>query len=306
MSTRKDVQPIWKVLGSGLIAPAGTVSDIADSSSQTFLQIKEKALNIERIYADNGVPLLPNCDLASIIADAKDLSDSHSLKQAEEFSKTRLFHAIQLDRFADAILALNQVPDRNKYLTALAAGNLDLLERKRSYAKDILCELELWFTLKSRSFDVILSEPPDIVVHFENSKIGIACKKLYSENNVGKVLSQGVGQIEGSFDFGILAVNLDDLLPPNGYMEAPDHSTMGKRINDFNTKFLKVHERHFRRYLATGRVLAALVTTNIIANVSDGQRTRLTNAMQATVWAIPGLPLVKEQQVIRFHDQLMG
>jgi len=305
MSTRKSVRPIWKNIGSGLIVPAGAVSNLTHSSTQTYLQIKEKALNIERLYAENSIPLLAPCNLASIIADAKALSDSWLLNQAKGQSTTRLFHAVHLDRIADAILALNQVPDRNKYLTALTTGNLDLLGRERSYAKDVLWELELWSTLKRKSFDVTLSEP-DIVVVFEDARIGIACKKLYSDKNVEKVLSQGVAQIAGSFDFGILAVNLDDLLPPNGYMEAPDQVTMGERIYDFNIKFLKAHERHFRKYLPTGRLIAALVSTCILANVSDGRRTRLTNAQQATVWAIPGLPFAKERQLIRFRDQLMG
>jgi hypothetical protein len=83
------------------------------------------------------------------------------------------------------------VPERTKYLTALTSGSLDCLGRKKSSAKDILWELELWSILRWRSFDAVLSEPPDIVVAFEDAKVSIACKKFYSTKHVQNALSSG-------------------------------------------------------------------------------------------------------------------
>ena len=164
--------------------------------------------------------------------------------------------------------------------------------------------LELWSILRRRSFSTTLREPPDIVVTFEGARVGIACKKLYSENNVEKVLSEAVGQIEAAFDYGIVAVNLDDLILPDKILKARNQEEMGKILRDLNLAFLNRHKRHFKKYLAPGRLLSAIVSTSVLAETYN-QRPRFNVLQQATIWAIPGLPSEKEKQLGRFYMQLM-
>jgi hypothetical protein len=296
---------MWNRRKSGLVVPAGIVSDLSLSSSQTYLRIKEKALAIEHLYEASNITLVPTSDLARLIEDAKTLSDSWLMGQVDKHATSLLFRAGMLDRIADAILPLSDVSDRTCFLDALQSGTLDLLDRKRSSAKDVLWELELWAVLRRRSFNATLEEPPDIVVTFAESKIGIACKKLYSQKHVQNVLSQAVAQIESNFDFGIIAVNIDDLVPANQILRARTHEGMAKYISDLNTRFLIGHERHFRKYLASGRVISALVSTSVLADVY-GAPTRFNTARQSTVWTIPGLPFEKNLQLKSFYDVLMA
>ena len=305
MANRKSVQQIWRGRKSGLVVPDGTISDHSQASSRTYLRIKENALAIKNLYEESNVPLGPTSDLALLITDAKTLSDSWLMGEVDKHPMTLLFRVGLLDRIADAVLPLSNVPDRTRFLGVLASGSLDLLERKKSGAKDLLWELELWAMLKRRSFDATLEEPPDIVVKFGESKIGIACKKLYSEKHVQNVLSQAVAQIESSFDFGIVAVNIDDLVPANQILRTPSQKTLSQRINDLNSRFLSSHERHFRKYLASGRLISALISTSVLADVYRA-RTRFNNARQSTVWTIPGLPFDKDQQLRNFYDALMA
>jgi hypothetical protein len=214
------------------------------------------------------------------------------------------FRVAQLDRIADAILPLAEVSDCARYLTALTSGTLDLLGREQSLAKDTFWEIELWSALRRRSVNATLHEPPDIVVQFEDAKIGIACKKLYSEKHVQNVLSEGVKQIESTYDFGIIAVNLDELIPPDHFLRLSSPQEALRVINDINTAFLNRHERHFRKYLASGRLLTAMVSTSVLADLLR-LRARLNNVRQVTIWAIPGLPWKKEQQLYRFYRQSM-
>ena len=226
------------------------------------------------------------------------------MNSLDDTDTTLLFRVSFLDRIANAILPLSNVPERAKYLTEMTSGSLDLQQRNRSLAKDILWELELWSVLRKRSLDAMLCEPPDIVVTFEESKVGIACKKLYSEENVEKVLSEGVQQIETTFDFGILAVNLDDLTLPEQILRAATQEAMGKTIDNLNLKFLHRHKRHFKKYLASGRLLSALVSTGVLADTYT-EKTRFNMARQMTIWAIPGLPPEKDKQLKRFYKHLM-
>jgi len=295
---------MWHDTKSGLVIPNGIASDLSQSTSRTYLAIKDRAYAIEELYSDNGLLLPPTCDLARLIADARTLSDSWLLNRTDGMPMALLFRVAHLDHIADAILPLRSVPDRAKYLSVLTSGSLDLHGRERSLSKNILWELELWAVLRRRSFDAHLIEPPDIVVEFEDAKIGVACKKLYSEKHVQNILSEAVAQIEVSFDFGIIAVNLDDLVPANQILRTPNQQTMGEFVNDLNVKFLRRHERHFRKYLASARLLSALVSTAVLADVFTAD-IRFNNARQSTIWTIPGLPSEKEKQLSRFYGKLM-
>jgi hypothetical protein len=305
MENRKSVQQIWHERESGLVVPEGTVSDLSQASSQTYLHIKEKALAVERLYGESNVTLAHTSDLARLIADVKTLSDSWLMGQAEKYPITLVFRTGFFDRIADAVLPLRDVPDRARFLDALASGSLDLLERKQSNAKDVLWELELWAILKRRSFNATLEEPPDLIVKFGECRIGIACKKLYSEKHVQNVLSQAVAQIEASFDFGIVAVNIDDLVPANQILRTPTQETMSQYMSDFNARFLGAHERHFRKYLASGRVISAFVSISVLADVYRAH-IRFNNARQSTIWTIPGLTPKKDRQLRNFYERLMG
>ena len=305
MAEKKSTQRIWQTRESGLVIPQGIVSDFSASSSQTYLAIKDEAVAVEELYAASKVPLPPTSDLAKLIVDAKALSDAWLTGQADKLSMTVLFRVGLLDRITAAVLPLRDVLDRSKFLSALTSGSLDLLDRKRSRAKDVLWELELWSILKRRSFDAHLEEPPDIVVDFEDLKIGIACKKLYSQRHVQNVLSQAVAQIEPTFDFGIVAISIDDLLRPNQILRTPTQESMSRHISDLNAHFLHSHERHFRKYLGSGRLISAFVSTSVLADVYR-ERTRFNNARQSTVWTIPGLSPEKVRALRKFYDRLMG
>ena len=273
------------------------------ASTQTYLQIKEKALSLESLYAESNLNLPPTCDLARLIADAKMLSDLW-LTNHSKLEMCLLLHGFYVDRIAEAVLPIRSVLERERYLNLLTCGSLDLLEREKSKAKNCLWELELWSTLCRHGFDAALTEPPDITILFEGSKIGIACKKIYSEKHVQNILSEAVSQIESAFEFGIVAINLDDLLPAHRILQAATRKTMSRVIRDLNARFFRSHERHFRKYLSCGRVIAALVSTSLVAELRQ-ERPSLNNAGQSTIWIIPGLEPEKEEQVNRFRDQLI-
>jgi hypothetical protein len=96
-------------------------------------------------------------------------------------------------------------------------------------------------------------------------KVGVACKKIYSQENVEKTLSEGVAQIESDHEFGILAINIDDLAPPNRIRTVASSGDLQASLSEDNRQFLKRHDRHFRKYLSTGRAMGAFVASGGIA-----------------------------------------
>ena len=75
---------------------------------------------------------------------------------------------------------------------------------------------------------------------------------------------------------------------------------MGKFTSNLNLMFLEKHKRHFKKYLASGRIISALVSTSVLAEVPKG-KPAFNLATQKTIWSIPGLALEKEKQLERLY-----
>ena len=199
----KKTHDLWEARPSGILLPAGHITDRQDRFKTTYLEVKSKGEQIEELYESNGLTLPDNSDLAELIRNTKIFCEKWVANKTAKLEMTMFFSLLHLDRIADAVLPLKEEPKRVKYLKALISGPLAFFKRERAYAKDIFWELEVWLKLRRKLTTVDLEDPPDIVIEFEQSRIGIACKKLYSEKHVQNVLSEAVHQIEDSFKIGI-------------------------------------------------------------------------------------------------------
>ncbi len=216
-----------------------------------------------------------------------------------------MFLGMHLDRIADTVLLLKNESKKSTHLKKLTSGTLDFFERKRSNSKNYFWELEVWAKLRKRKNEVYLIEPPDIVVNYNNSRIGIACKKLYSEKHVQNVLSESVKQIEKEFEFGIVAINLDDLLPPNVVLKMESSEAVCEKLNQINTNFINRHSRHFVKYFSTSRIISVIVSTSTITDIQS-ERPKFSNTYQWTVWTISGLTTRHKEQLDNFYKTIMN
>lgn len=299
----KKVARNWRQLPSGIWVPDGDHSERSQGESYTFLSIKDKAVELEFLAAEIGFEINRACDLAALIRNAKDVSDSWISGRWDELTMPKLYDSAHFSRIADALLPLSGTPDLERYLEKLASGRLELFARDHSVAKDYLWEAELFSILRRKFIDAEFREP-DIVANFEGEELGIACKKIHSEKNVEKVFSKGVSQIEAGFECGIVAFNIDDLLPKGYVIKANNQDEAGRLINQINLKFLGHHERHFRKYLASGRVLSAFVSTCVLVETPEGA-SKLNNQRQSTLWMIPGLDEDKKAMSTKLYNQIM-
>jgi len=300
----KRVARNWRQLPSGILVPNGDHSERSKSDGFTFFSIKDKAVELETSALEAECSIPSTSDLALLIRNAKELSENWLLGNWDEITKPKLYDSAHFSRIADALLPLAGTPDFKLYLGKLTKGRLDLFARDRSEAKDFLWEAELLSLLRVNSIEAEPREPPDIVANFEGEDVGIACKKIHSEKNVEKVFSKGVSQIESGFDYGIVAFNIDDLLPENQLIKAKNTDQAGRMINELNRKFIGHHERHFRKYLSTGRVLCAFVSTSVLVDTPE-EESKLNNQRQSTLWMIPGLDSQKEAMFNKLYAKIM-
>jgi hypothetical protein len=302
--TAMTQQTLWvKDPVTNLLVPArsGATSAVASSTSISFLEVKEQAAAIAQMYREAGVQLSPHCDLAKYIAAAGEVSDQWLLGKDRKIQAGLLLRGIQMDRIASSLLAAKGSRKITEHLRHLAKGSLDVFARRPSKAKDTLWELELHALLHARSVTAELDEP-DIVAKMNDVVIGIACKKIYSHGNVEKTLSVGVAQIEQVSEYGLLAINIDDLWPPNQIRASTSDEELGHSLSQENLAFLRRHIRHFQKYLSTGRVMGALVASGGIAHVGSS----FQSARQFTGWTMPGLEPAKEKLIKELQDQIQA
>ncbi len=263
------------------------MTDALTQCRRTFLDIKTRAEEIETLYAKVALPLPHNSGLGSLIQNAKDLWYRWFVNDVASLNQAMFFRGLHLMRVADAVLPLRGEEEKIKYLKHMLLDTLEFFERGASRAKNFLWELEVWCKLRKRTRDAVLCDPPDVAVNCGGARIGVACKKIYSERHVQNVLSEAVDQVAKDCEFGVVAMNLDDLVQP-GVVREPNSPKMRERLHQLNGDFVERHERHFRKYLSTGRLISAVVSTSVVADMWE-EKPRFHNANQWLVWTMPAL-----------------
>jgi hypothetical protein len=276
----------WGRLGSGLLAPCGSLerTQVATKDAHTFLSVKERAIALRKLYERYGIEIPDGSSLAKFLACGVRLSDEWLLGGARDLPITEAFNGTICSRIVWAALTLEDEPENiaKRYLEKLLRGSLDLIDRIDSEAKNFLWELEVFLALRVHGAKAKMAEP-DLLVDSNAGPIGIACKKIYSEKNLSKVLSEGVRQIERTGVPGILALNLDEWAPRNSILKVNTFEELRWVCNQNNNRFLEEHWRHVDKYCSGGRAIGIWVSTAVIATVAhDGAG--LSNAHQAILW----------------------
>lgn len=262
-------------------------------SKENHITIQDHVNYIQHIYNESDVRLNIQHYLYKLLQEVKD-------NFSEKNSEAIMIKALYISRLADGIQCLENVQDRKKYLIDLLNGSLDFLEHKSSHAKSIFFELEVLTHVKSAFPKSYLAEP-DIVVVMENTNIGIPCKKITSENSLQKALSKAVKQIENNgFEFGVVAINIDDLLPEHVILKTDSVSNVLETLYKHNEDFIARHDRHFRKYLNDSRIIGVIVTTSIFADVAL-DTPRFNNAFQWAIWTIPEISEEEKKIMAEFR-----
>ena len=246
--------------------------------------VQTLAEELKELYRSNGLVIHPQSNLAKLVEDANDLTASNA---GGATLRERAFSAIQLNRIALAALPLGISTTAKKYLRRLLQGSVNPLSRDRSIAKDALWELVLWQQFAGMDVDATLEEP-DIVANFDGNRVGIACKKIYSERGVEKVISNAVHQIKCCGDFGIVALNLDDLLPANPHLQYGSIIQVATKLHEMQVDFAHRHNRYIRKYLASGRAIAVWFSMSMLTDIESVAQ-RFSINRQSLSWTIPGL-----------------
>lgn|GEM_PF-5510050 len=234
-------------------------------------------------FSDAGVTVNPTSGLARLIDDSIRFAQNPLAEVSSEKDIVRaMLRGQYLDRIARAASVLRNRDDAKNHLWTLKKDALDPGDRSPSRAKDKLWELELLYLLRGRGILAEICEP-DLVVTLESGCLALACKRIYSSRNTESQLSSGVKQIEKSAIPGLLAVCIDDLLPPYCIVDAKNPANAAAFLDNHNIDFLNNHQTRLAKYIASKRISGVLVSSS--APIRHPPLTgEIASSTQMTIW----------------------
>ena len=280
------------------------LTDRSDRYRYNHDALRNKIEVIRYLYKDSNIQLNSTSQLYELLESAEKLVDEWASGNSETTDMTLLFKSLHIERISSAMQVLNSEDSKKKYLKSLLRGTLNFFERKPSHAKSILWELEVCAKIRKSIPDTQLVEP-DVVVNIEGQKIAIPCKKIFSEKGVSKVLSNAVSQFENSFEFGMVALNIDDLIPADLLLQAKTFAELGDKLHSANMIFLANHGHHFNKYLSKSRIIAAIASTSLIADILE-ESPKFNNALQWAIWTTPELLPQHAKAINIFRERVMS
>jgi len=270
----------------------------------TYDEIAERARRTRDFFAEKRIGIHRESALGVLLREAEALASEWSAGTNEGGTR-RLIAAAHANRIAEAIDAVRSDANAGECLRRIAGNNVNLSDRSQSHGKNALWELELLARLKRNGFDAKLAEPPDIVIDLDGAPYSIACKKIYSERGAEAQVRKGVKQLEASGHPGIIAFNLDDLVPAGTLLEAGTLSQARDFMHTFNVEFINRQQPRIQRYIADGRCDGILISTSVPSGI-ETVSPNFNNHNQTTLWTLNEARLDARGRLYALSEKLKG
>ena len=253
----------------------------------TYDEVADRVRKSREILRDLGIKAHRDSVLNLLFRAAEKFADDWRANRGS-VGLVDLISAGNANRLADTIIEMKDDLTATGLLKKLSGSGVNFSSRVLSKGKDAFWELELAMILRRRGLDVALIDPPDLVVNFEFGEYAIACKKVYSEKNVEKQVSKGASQVVKSGMHGLVALNIDDLVPEHSILKGENGLDALELMAGFNLAFIERHRMHLQRFVHDGRLDAILVSVSCPLDVVNSDP-RYNNGMQVSVWTLNDL-----------------
>lgn len=249
----------------------------------TYSEIATRTMQLREVLAERNIRFHRDSALGKLLRDAETLAKEWDEGQTQEFR--RLVNAAHANRIAEAILAVRDDANAQECLSRIAGNDVNLSGRARSQGKDHLWELDLLYALRRRGIPAKLADPPDIVIDLSDSSFPIACKKVYSENGIEAQLRKGVKQLAEHGHGGLVALNIDDLVPDDTILQSRDQREASDFLHRINQAFVERHRITLQRFVKDRRCDGILVSTAVLADL-ENSKPRFNLVTETMLWTL--------------------
>lgn len=250
----------------------------------TYEEIAAKAQLVRTVFAARGLKIRNGSALSQLLSQADRLSRAWREQRVSGIQV--LCEAAHVNRLADAVSSLPDEPGIQEALKRMAGSVMQPDDRSFSPGKDMLWEVVLLAELRQRGLRAWAGEP-DIMVDFGSGDYPIACKKIWSENNVENQIKKGGKQLAPFGNGGIVALNLDDLIPAGHLVRQPDMAAATDFMSEFNLAFVERHRGVLQRAIVNGRCDGFIISTTANALLTD-EETQFNLVSQTSLWHLAG------------------
>ncbi len=180
----------------------------------TYEQVVDKANRVKTLLESRQIRLNPASVLGQLMKKAAALSSEWTVGEQNPGWQDRLFSALHANRICSAVLGLSEDDGAQEALKRVASNDMNLPLHNQSQGKDAFFEIELADYLLRHGMKAVMSEP-DILLKLDTGEYPVACKKINSIANLEGQLRKGVRQLRPFSGAGLIALNVDVLVPEN-------------------------------------------------------------------------------------------
>ncbi|MFJ4458027.1 hypothetical protein ACIP1G_29685 [Pseudomonas sp. NPDC089392] len=243
-----------------------------DKPSQIFFDYKnliETLSRVEEAFAARRLKCHSGSALGSLFSSIRRIAKKSENLNERQWHKS-FIKSTEAIRILNAVEAVLDDIGAQEAIHRITTSDMNLGTRQESNGKDALWELDLYRRFKLGGVPVCFEEP-DLVVSLGEShgEYAIACKKIYSRAGAQESFKVGCNQLKTHEKPGVVAFNLDDILPKGPLFGFSSETELKERIDKFNTKFIRENERYFAHIASRGACDGVLVSTSFIAHVPD-------------------------------------
>ena len=252
----------------------------------TYDDVAQRVRVVKALLEQKRVQCRKNSALGNIFRHAEELAKSWAEGVQDNVpTVARVLAMGHASRIAEAILAVQEDAEAINCLKRMAGSDMNLSRRPQSQGKDALWELELLAFLRRHEVSADLVDPPDIIAHFAFGDYAIACKKIYSEKGVAAQIRKGCHQIRNTNLKGVVAINIDDLVPGEVILRSLTKTEAMNALSTFIDGFIESHRRTLQDAVFQERCDAIIVSVSSPADII-ASTTRFNNVTQLAVWTL--------------------
>ncbi|GGE82025.1 hypothetical protein [Massilia psychrophila] len=240
---------------------------------------------LRELFKERNIKISEHSALSKLLNQAARLSKEWESRSAANHTRT-LVDSGHANRIIQAVIKGASDPGSLECMKRIANKDVDLSQRAASQGKDALWELEFLAMLKSKGVKAHLSEP-DIVANFLFDDCSIACKKVYSDEGraVESQVRAGAKQIERSGRPGIVALNIDDLVPAHVLVKAKTTDAAMDALANLVRSFLDRHQMRVQRFVKDGRIDGIVISVTVPSDI-EMSSPNFNQLVQMTLWSL--------------------
>ncbi|UHS59984.1 hypothetical protein [Agrobacterium vaccinii] len=226
--------------------------------ADTYREVAVKAQFVRETLENRGIILRNGSALFRLLKQAHLLSEAWD--RQSEADPTVLCEAAHVNRLADAVKALQLESGIQEALQRMASSVMQSDDRTMSQGKDALWEIALLADFRKAKLTSRAAEP-DIIVDCGFGDYPVACKKIWSEKGVANQVRSASRQLRPFQNGGIIALNLDDLVPAGRVLIQEFGRDALQFLNFFNKDFVDRHRYVLQRAIFEMKCDGFIVST---------------------------------------------